>query len=85
MELVEKHHARRTKCVELPMTNARKEHGDRIVCAECCSNMWHELDAAEAETAQLFKYGSQRCASKSGRPTSSHCRTTCSKRRVTIT
>jgi hypothetical protein len=32
-----------------------KEHDDHVVIGDCCSEMWHEIDAARAETAKLLK------------------------------
>jgi len=55
IELIEKHHAKAHEVCGMAEEECSKEHGDHVVCAECCSNMWHELDAAKAETAKLFK------------------------------
>lgn len=52
---IEKHHAKAHKVCEMAEEQCLKEHGDHIVIGECCSEMWHEVDAARAETAKLLK------------------------------
>jgi hypothetical protein len=55
IELIEKHHARAHEVCGMAEAECTKEHGDHGVCAECCSQMWHELDAAKAEMDKLAK------------------------------
>lgn len=55
IELIQKHHAKAHEVCGMAEEECTKEHGDHVVCAECCSQMWHELDAAKAETEKLFK------------------------------
>ena len=53
--LIEKHHARAHEVCDMAEEHCEKEHGDRVVIADCCRDMWHELDAAQAETQKLLK------------------------------
>jgi regulator of RNase E activity RraB len=53
--LIEKHQAKAHEVCGMAEEECAKEHGDHVVCAECCSKMWHELDAAKAETQKLLK------------------------------
>lgn len=55
IELIEKHHAKAHEVCGMAEEECTKEHGDHVVCADCCSQMWHELDAAKAETQKLLK------------------------------
>ncbi len=32
-----------------------KEHGDHVAIADCCADMWHEIDHAQVETQKLLK------------------------------
>ena len=53
--LIEKHHARAHEVCGMAEEHCLKEHGDQVVIANCCSDMWHELDAAQVETQKLLK------------------------------
>jgi hypothetical protein len=55
IESIEKHHARAHDVCGMAEEECAKEHGDHVMCSECCADMWHELDAAKADTAKLFK------------------------------
>lgn len=55
IELIQKHHAKAHEVCGMAEEECTKEHGDHVVCAECCSQMWHELDAAKVETEKLAK------------------------------
>lgn len=55
IESIEKHHAKAHEVCGMLEEECTKEHGDHVVCGQCCSDMWHELDAAQAETQKLFK------------------------------
>lgn len=53
--LIEKHHAKAHEVCGMAEEQCLKEHGDHVVIGNCCSEMWHELDAAQAETKKLLK------------------------------
>ena len=53
--LIEKHHAKAQEVCGMAEEHCLKEHGDHVVIGNCCSEMWHELDAAQAETKKLLK------------------------------
>jgi hypothetical protein len=55
IDSIEKHHAKAHEVCGMLEEECTKEHGDHVVCAQCCSDMWHELDAAKADTDKLFK------------------------------
>jgi len=52
---IEKHHAKAREVCSMAEEACSKEHGDQVVIGNCCSEIWHELDAAQAETKKLFK------------------------------
>lgn len=52
---IEKHHAKAHEVCGMAEEQCLKEHGDHAVISDCCSEMWHEVDAARAETAKLLK------------------------------
>ena len=53
--IVEKHHARAHEVCGMAEEHCLKEHGDHVAIADCCRDMWTELDAAQAETQKLLK------------------------------
>ena len=53
--MIEKHHARANEVCSMAAEQCEKEHGDHVMVCDCCADMWHELDAAQAETQKLFK------------------------------
>ena len=53
--LIEKHHAKAHEVCGMAEEACLKKHGEHVVIAKCCSDMWHELDAAQTETKKLFK------------------------------
>ncbi len=53
--LIEKHHTRAHEVCGMAEEHCLKEHGDHVMIADCCSDMWHELDAAQVETRKLLK------------------------------
>ena len=53
--LIEKHHARAHEVCGMAEELCLKEHGDHVAIADCCSDMWTELDAAQVETKKLLK------------------------------
>lgn len=55
IESIEKHHAAAHEVCGMAEEECAKEHGDHVMCSECCASMWHELDAAKADTEKLFK------------------------------
>lgn len=52
---IEKHHAKAHEVCGMAEEQCLKEHGDHVVIGDCCSEMWHEVDAARSETAKLLK------------------------------
>ncbi len=52
---IEKHHAKAREVCGMAEEHCLKDHGDHVVIGDCCSEMWHEVDAARAETAKLLK------------------------------
>lgn len=53
--LIEKHHAKAHEVCGMAEEQCLKEHGDHVMIAECCADMWSELDAAQIETQKLLK------------------------------
>lgn len=53
--LIEKHHAKAHEVCGMAEEHCLKEHGDHVAIADCCSDMWHEIDAAQVETQKLLK------------------------------
>jgi uncharacterized protein HemY len=52
---IEAHHKKAHEHCGMAEELCKKEHGDHVGMADCCSEMWHELDAAQAETEKLMK------------------------------
>ena len=55
IEVIEKHHAKAHQVCGMVEEACMKEHGDHVVIGNCCSEMWHELEAAQTETKKLLK------------------------------
>ena len=53
--LIEKHHAKAHEVCGMAEEHCLKEQGDHVMIANCCSDMWHEIDAAQVETTKLLK------------------------------
>lgn len=53
--LIEKHHAKAHEVCGMAEEQCLKEHGDHVAIAECCTDMWAEIDAAQVETQKLLK------------------------------
>ena len=53
--LIEKHHAKAHEVCGMAEEACLKEHGDHVTIGNCCSDMWHEIDAAQVETQKLLK------------------------------
>ncbi len=53
--LIEKHHAKAHEVCGMAEEHCLKEHGDHVAIADCCSDMWAEIDAAQVETNKLLK------------------------------
>ena len=51
----EKGHAQAHAVCGMLEEECSKKDTDHVMCAQCCSDMWHELDAAKADTDKLFK------------------------------
>lgn len=55
IETIEKHHKKAHEVCGMAEEACNKEHGDHVVIGTCCSDMWHEIDAARVETDKLLK------------------------------
>jgi hypothetical protein len=55
IETIEKQHAKAHQVCGMAEEQCLKEHGDHVVIANCCTEMWQELDAAQANTQKLLK------------------------------
>jgi hypothetical protein len=55
IEAIEKHHAKAHELCGMVEGECAKEHSDHVVIGDCCSEMWHELDAAKTKTQKLLK------------------------------
>lgn len=55
IDTIEKHHKKAHEVCGMAEEACQKEHGDHVVIGNCCSEMWHEIDAAKAETTKLLK------------------------------
>lgn len=55
IEVIEKHHKKAHEVCGMAEEACLKEHGDHVVIGNCCSEMWHEIDAAKSETTKLLK------------------------------
>ncbi|MFM9962581.1 MAG: hypothetical protein ACKV2Q_15320 [Planctomycetaceae bacterium] len=53
--LIEKHHAKAQEVCGMAEEQCLKEHGDHVAIADCCADMWHEIDHAQVETQKLLK------------------------------
>ncbi len=53
--LIEKHHAKAHEVCGMAEEHCLKEHGDLVAIADCCADMWHEIDHAQVETQKLLK------------------------------
>ena len=53
--LIEKHHAKAHEVCGMAEEHCLKEHGDHVAIADCCTDMWVEIDAAQVETNKLLK------------------------------
>jgi hypothetical protein len=53
--LIEKRHAKAHEVCGMAEEHCLKEKGDHVAIGDCCSDMWHELDAAKVETTKLMK------------------------------
>lgn len=52
---IEKHQAKAHEVCGMAEEHCLKEHGDHVIIGDCCSEMWHEIDAAHDDTAKLMK------------------------------
>ena len=53
--MIEKHHAKAHEVCGMAEEHCLKEHGDHVAIADCCADMWHEIDHAQLETQKLLK------------------------------
>ena len=54
IDSIELHHKKAHEHCGLAEELSKKDY-DHLALAECCSDMWHELDAAQVETDKLMK------------------------------
>lgn len=52
---IEKHHAKAHEFCSMAEKEIEAEAAKHETMADCCSNAWHELEAAKADTDKLFK------------------------------
>lgn len=52
---IEKHHAKAHKACDSADEHCQKDRGDNVMISGLCSDMYHELESARAETAKLVK------------------------------
>lgn len=55
IESIKKHHAKAHEVCGMAEEACTKEPPEKGAAADCCSDMYHELEAAKAETAKLLK------------------------------
>lgn len=55
IDSIEKHHKKAHEVCGMAEAACMKEHGDHVVIGDCCSQMWHEIDAARTDTEKLLK------------------------------
>ncbi len=55
IDSIKKHHARATEVCGMAEEACAKDEADNVVVGDCCSEMYHELEAAKAETQKLLK------------------------------
>jgi uncharacterized protein HemY len=55
IDSIEKHHAKAHEFCAMSEKEIEKEETEHKEMAECCSNAWHEIEAAKADTDKLFK------------------------------
>lgn len=55
IDSIEKHHKKTHEVCGMAEEACAKEHGDHVVIGDCCSQMWHEIEAARVDTDKLLK------------------------------
>lgn len=55
IESIKKHHAKAHELCGMADEACLKEGGDKVMLGDCCSEMYHELQAAKVETDKLLK------------------------------
>ena len=55
IDSIKKHHARATEMCGMAEEACAKDETDTVVLGDCCSEMYHEMEAAKADTAKLLK------------------------------
>ncbi|MBI3863073.1 MAG: hypothetical protein HY290_14370 [Planctomycetia bacterium] len=55
IESIKKHHAKAHEQCGMAEEACAKEASDKVVIGDCCSEMWHHLEAAKTETQKLLK------------------------------
>lgn len=53
--LIENHHSKAQNACRMAEEACLKEPDDQAVIGKCCSDMWHELAAAQVDTQKLLK------------------------------
>jgi hypothetical protein len=53
--LIENHHAKAHDACNIAEGAYKKDDLDQVVISQCCSAMWHELEAAQVDTQELMK------------------------------
>jgi hypothetical protein len=55
IESIKKHHAKATEMCGMAEEACAKDETDTVVLGDCCSEMYHEMEAAKADTTKLLK------------------------------
>jgi hypothetical protein len=55
IDSIRKHHEKATEMCGMAEEACAKEEGDNVVVGDCCSEMYHEMEAAKADTQKLLK------------------------------
>ncbi len=55
IDSIKKHHAKAIEVCGMAEEACAKDEADNVIVGDCCSEMYHELDAAKAETQKLLK------------------------------
>ena len=55
IESIKKHHAKAHEVCGMAEEACMKDHGDKVVVGDCCSEMYFEMEAAKADTTKLLK------------------------------
>ena len=55
IDSIKKHHANATEVCGMAEEACAKDEADSVMVGDCCSEMYHEMEAAKADTQKLLK------------------------------